>query len=219
MQTSTIAITLALLLAVGSAIAWYASTRRNDTTSGPRVFEASPELAEFLKNQVKYRGGGEDEIACIADDIDLSHAVFMWCLPDESDYSVALAEVAQQNAGRRAVYLVNTLDYEVCNGGFNQYFYNKGAVLAKETIKSLRHIGETKRADLLQAALEQYAYVEDDHRAAQTAGPPKAQLEAFSKTYADNPLGDLDGLYYKAGPDMWRVVANYIRTHADEFTD
>lgn len=166
-----------------------------------------------------YYGGGAAEVERIEDDLDLQSAVFMWCLPDESDYSNALEEVLNCNPGKRAVYLVNTLDYEVCNGGFNQYFYNKGPVLAEETTKSLRHIGQTDRAAILQKALENYFFVKESHAASYSAGSAQEQLEAFSETYRDSPLDNLDTQYYNAGPDMWEILASYIRANPDEFKE
>lgn len=166
----------------------------------------------------RYHGGGASEIEALADDLDLSHAVFMWLLPDESDYASTLDEVMKYNPGMRAVYLISTLDGEVLNGGFNQYFYNKGTVLAEETILSLRHIGEDKRADILQQALSAHSAVHQRHEQAKNAGSAKDQLQAFSETCQDNPLRTFDGPYYKAGPDIWQSLAQYIRSHPEEFT-
>jgi hypothetical protein len=213
MQIYAIIIFVVILFVLVGGFVWYTDVYKKR----PKTVEISPELQKILEEQVRYSGGGAQEIESIEDDLDLYHAVFMWCSPHESDYSKALEQVRKYNPGQRAIYLVNTLDYEVCNGGFNQYFYNKGPVLAPETIKSLRHLGETKRADLLEKALQNYRYVEEGHATAKSAGPAEKQLEAFSKTYEDNPLDDLDSQYYKAGENMWEVLAGYIRAHPDEF--
>ncbi|NJK92600.1 MAG: DMP19 family protein [Blastochloris sp.] len=213
MQTHAIILYIVILFVLVGGFVWYTEVYRKS----PKTVEISPELQKIIEEQVKYNGGGAQEIESIKDDLDLYHAVFMWCLPDESNYLKALEQVMNHNPGQRAIYLVNTLDYEVCNGGFNQYFYNKGPVLALETIKSLRHLGEAKRADLLEKALQNYRYVEEGHTAAKSAGPAEKQFEAFSKTYHDNPLDDLDSQYYKAGDDMWGGLARYIIAHPDEF--
>jgi hypothetical protein len=215
MQTYVIMIYVVILVAIAGVIVWYTEVYKKRSN----VVEITPELQKILDKQVKYCGAGAREIESISDDLDLYQAVFMWCLPDESDYSKALEQVMRYNPGQRAVYLVNTLDYEVCNGGFNQYFYNKGPVLAPETIKSLRHLGEAKRADILEKALQNYRYVEEGHAVAKSAGPAEKQLEAFSKTYHDNPLDDLDSQYYKAGDNMWEILARYIRAHPEEFNN
>jgi hypothetical protein len=208
---SKLLISIVAFAAVAYGIYWLITTYSKP--SPPKT-----DLSAIInKEWSTYHGGGAEEIASIEDDLDLSSAVFEWCLPDESTYSVALEQVANSNAGKRAVYLVNTLDYEVGNGGFNQYFYNKGTILAPETIKSLRHIGQPERAAILEKALESYSQVKQRHDAAQAAGSSEAQLKAFSETYKDNPLDNLDTAYYDAGPRMWKVLAAYIRAHPDEF--
>ena len=46
-----------------------------------------------------------------------------------------------------------TLEREVNNGGFDQYFCNEGEKYAYETLTSLKAIGANKTADILQRAI------------------------------------------------------------------
>lgn len=180
--------------------------------------EPKADFSEILNRKwSEYHGGGREEIDSIKDDLDLKAAVGDWSTPKASSYTDALKEAMTYTPGKRAVYLIDTLDSEVCNGGFNQYFFNKGTVLAKETINSLLLIGQTERAAILEKALKDYSFVRESHATAHAKGSPETLIEAFSQTYEDNPLNHLDSQYYKADSDIWKILASYIRSNPDEF--
>jgi hypothetical protein len=46
---------------------------------------------------------------------------------------------------------------EVCNGGFDQFFFNSTGVLAPEAVRGFRAIGQYKIADLLDVAMRRLA--------------------------------------------------------------
>lgn len=57
------------------------------------------------------------------------------------------------NDAERVLYLVNLLETEVSNGGFDQYFDNASGDHAPETVVALRTIGADWAAELLEKAL------------------------------------------------------------------
>ena len=49
---------------------------------------------------------------------------------------------------------IEELDMEVNNGGFNQYFFNSSGQNCFETLRELRKVGKSKKAELLERAIE-----------------------------------------------------------------
>ncbi len=54
---------------------------------------------------------------------------------------------------QRVVYMIEILDAQVFNGGFDQYFTNGYGQFAKETIDALKLVKAVKRSEILQKAL------------------------------------------------------------------
>ena len=51
------------------------------------------------------------------------------------------------------LYASHFCQSEVCNGGFDQFFWNNTGVLAPEALRGFRAIGQAKVADLIEAAM------------------------------------------------------------------
>jgi hypothetical protein len=49
---------------------------------------------------------------------------------------------------------IEELDMEVNNGGFNQYFFNSSGQHCFETLRELKRLGKTIKAELLEKAIE-----------------------------------------------------------------
>lgn len=68
---------------------------------------------------------------------------------------------------QQVIYTVTLLDWQIENGGFHQYFFNSYGQFAYLTIKNLKLIEASQRADLLDSAThlvnEEYL-IEDDFR-------------------------------------------------------
>lgn len=54
------------------------------------------------------------------------------------------------------VELVDRLDAEVNNGGFDQFFFNSSGDHAIETIQALKHVGAIRTAELVQLACDRF---------------------------------------------------------------
>ena len=57
---------------------------------------------------------------------------------------------------QKVFFYNQTLEREVNNGGFNQYFFNSSGDFSHQTIKSLQTIGAKITADILQKAINQF---------------------------------------------------------------
>ena len=116
--------------------------------------------------------------------------------------------------GRRAVMLAESLDAEVNNGGFDQYFLNSSGDGASATPAALRMLGREDLAAMVEKANAQFP-----------AGPPPARGARLAQMdrlppEARNVWDELDGQYYGLKGPYGGVAASaiaYILGHEAEF--
>jgi hypothetical protein len=108
------------------------------------------------------------------------------------------------------LYLANTLESEVFNGGFHQFFSNSSGNCAMQTASALARIGDTKTAAIYSRALAVFPSGKPSEdrgeRGDQMDGIP-GEFEAWS---------NLDDEYYAMGNSSAHV-ARYIRSNIDQF--
>lgn len=114
--------------------------------------------------------------------------------------------------GMRMIWHICGIQFEVPNGGFSQFFYNSTGCYAVETLEAFRAIGDTRRAELLQRAIE---------AAHREAGRPLACRDRwFDIPDESDVLEELDNLYFKldeeAG-DLDRLMTAYVKKAPEEF--
>jgi hypothetical protein len=114
--------------------------------------------------------------------------------------------------GLRMVYHVVGVDMQVQNGGFNQYFWNQGRH-ALEALEGFALLGAYQYAQIMMAAITQFVDEKPDLAKLYEQGT----REAFSKSYQQTKLGDVDHLYYeanKAAP-LVGLLASFIRRNGE----
>jgi hypothetical protein len=120
--------------------------------------------------------------------------------------------------GRQAVFATWTLEAEVNNGGFNQYFYNfaSSGQYAEEARDGFTLINAKKHADLTLKAIDLIL-----KNAKELKKIKDGTLESFSKSYENNPLNLLDNEFYKLGKteNLSEIRIKYIRNHISDFVD
>jgi len=76
------------------------------------------------------------------------------------------------------LYAAHFCQSEVCNGGFEQFFFNSTGVLAPEAAQGFRALGQNKTADLVENAMlpfgSQYLRDREKRQAILASLPPKA---------------------------------------------
>ena len=79
------------------------------------------------------------------------------------DPAVFLATFHQARRECALLYAAYFCQYEVCNGGFYQFFHNSTGVLAPEAIAGFTAIGQTQIADVVRQAMNVWdsPYVRD----------------------------------------------------------
>jgi len=116
--------------------------------------------------------------------------------------------------GLRAFFAVWLVDSEVKNGGFSQYFWNRGDGGAAIAVFGFRLLGAEDHAALMEEAIE----VRERERAVMSPFVAKGTLEAFSESTKHTKLFPLDMRYYGL-PDIEPALIRFIRAHAELFDD
>lgn len=104
---------------------------------------------------------------------------------------------------REVTNVIENLEAEVNNGGFDQFFYNSAGDKTAETIQALETIGAVAMADILKRA------------AAKFPGnmPPRdrfARQEVLLQISPDaEAFEELDGEFYGYPDDLADLLANY----------
>ena len=117
-----------------------------------------------------------------------------------------LSIVREMPAGVRAIYTTWLVDAEVCNGGFNQFFWNQNRELGGEALAGYELMGAEAYADVMRGALATW----EAEQAGQARFHAEGTLEAFSASYAHTTLGEADERYLElrdAIRDVWTRFA------------
>lgn len=107
----------------------------------------------------------------------------------------------------RMVFTLVTLDNEVCNGGFHQFFTNAGGIYDAFLLTDLIALGETPFRQIITAAFEEYRKL--DYRS-QWENRGKS-WEFFTAAYKDGRFRAQEKIYFQTKPSLVDLVGKYIR--------
>jgi len=102
---------------------------------------------------------------------------------------------------------------EVCNGGFDQFFWNSTGILAPEALGAYRAMGLTEWADILADAMRYFAEPYPRDRSAR-----EARLSVGDKQTRGVRFAGLDRRFYDwlhAEPDRWERAADRFAESSD----
>jgi hypothetical protein len=106
----------------------------------------------------------------------------------------------------RAVALIDRMNGQIANGGFDQYFGNDGLNYPRECVISLRQLGMPKRADLVERAL---------------AALPRAiyDYEDFCNPELNATLKNLTKEFYALDEveDIYEKTMQFVASNVDKF--
>lgn len=142
-------------------------------------------VVEYAQSRGCYREGGDDE------------------------YEVVIA----LPPGLRAVYTISSVEFEIPNGGFDQFFYNPSGRFARETAEDLRFAGCHKRPAILERTIAIYE---------EQCGRPRDYTERWSGEDCASP--ELDVLFNayctlidQGLDDPWPGLVRRIREQPELF--
>jgi hypothetical protein len=103
--------------------------------------------------------------------------------------------------------LIETLEGEVNNGGFDQFFYNSAGNNTADTILALQAIGAARTADIVKRAAAMFP----------GGMPPKERLARCKVLRVVSPSCEafdvLDNEFYRYYDDLAGLVESYNDTH------
>ncbi|MBI4965019.1 MAG: DMP19 family protein [Desulfomonile tiedjei] len=119
--------------------------------------------------------------------------------------------MAPATPGQRAIYSCVWYEYEVCNGGHEQFFWNSTGILCDEALAGFIRLGATEYAAVLKAATSLFP----NGTPSKDRKTRKEQLEKIPK----EDLNRLDNSLYelKEQQGFDETLIRYVRTHPEEF--
>lgn len=181
----------------------------------------SQELKEEIANSINlfnkrkiYKEISDIDMAEIKDE-NLLQAIFdniSINLPN--DYEREYESVNKLNKSKQAIYKIWMLEAEVNNGGFNQFYYNSSGQFYKELPESLKLIGASKFAQLVEKANNIY-----EENFETITESQDGSLEGFSESYKENPLDEFDDKFYELDSEenLEELQIKYIRNNQSDF--
>ncbi|ENM5926838.1 DMP19 family protein [Vibrio mimicus] len=105
----------------------------------------------------------------------------------------------------QAIYTIWWLEAEVNNGGFHQYFWNSAGDNAAVALKSLKDIGATQTASLLQQAIN----IAFNGKLPESREDRQIQLEVEEESKFEK-LGELDFEFYEYSENFYELLDAYV---------
>lgn len=166
-------------------------------------------------NKRVYENINRDVIATIPDNL-LAQAMFdhIW-LKANKDYGRTLQVLKELPAGFSVVYHLFTLDGEIGNGGFNQYFFNGLDSNAEQQLEALRLVEATKHQKVFQEAFR--IQNEEKQNDELQRRYKERTIESFFSTYGMTMLEKCDEEWYALDKEFDALLTRFIRKHPELF--
>ena len=151
-----------------------------------------------------------EEIWEIANPVNLVVELDMW-IAKKCEYGDRMEALSE---AERIFYVNNSLEMEVNNGGFAQFFFNSSGAFAAEVEQSLRAIGADATADICKKAVEAFGQP-----------LPLDQLERdklLEEIFTDEIAEILDGCdetFFQYQDDLAALNYQFVMEHRDQFTE
>ena len=149
----------------------------------------------------------------------------LWELKDPNDFVVTLMEHLEQKTqyGRdmsalrpaeRVVYITQSLEMEVNNGGFSQYFYNSSGDHANELVSAFQAIGEDRTAGICRKALAAFGRELPADRSER-----EKMLDAVFDDAISGILDACDRAFYACEDDLAELTYRYVLKNKEQFIE
>jgi hypothetical protein len=130
----------------------------------------------------------------------------LFAVGDEIDKKYYEAGFKALTESEQGIFCMLGLEREVNNGGFDQFFLNSTGEYKAETLDSLRRIGASYTASLLEEAIK---IVEEPN--------PSGIEEDEYKDIQSDRLDDLDKKFYEYKENLLGLQLQFITDHQDDF--
>lgn len=148
----------------------------------------------------------------------------IWSLADTNDFVVAMTEhlddktqygddMSVLSEAERIFYITQTLEMEVNNGGFSQFFYNSSGNFSNELVSAFTAIGANATAAICQKAIAAFGRdipVDRDKR--------EEMLDELESEEIDEILEECDGAFYDYEDNLNELNYNFVMKNKESFT-
>jgi len=171
-------------------------------------------LMDEFWNRIIYKELSIEILSTIPDD-KIELAILDYIDTKISDYRMRFEVISNMPEGFQMIHSTMTLETQVDNGGFNQFFYNPSGEYAEMALRSLKLIGATKYYEILQNAIETYMNEKENPELQNLYS--QRTLEGFSKSYKLTSLSEWDEKFYALGESLRQLRIDFIRSNPEMF--
>ena len=148
----------------------------------------------------------------------------IWNLTDTNDFVVAMTEhldnktqygedMSVLSEAERIFYITQTLEMEVNNGGFSQFFYNSSGNFSNELVGAFTAIGANATAAICQKAISAFGRdipVDRDER--------EEMLDELENDEIDEILEECDSAFCDYEDDLNQLNYDFVMKNKELFT-
>lgn len=148
----------------------------------------------------------------------------IWSLTDTNDFVVALTahlnektqygeEMSVLSDEERIFYITQTLEMEVNNGGFSQFFYNSSGDFSNELVGAFTAIGANTTAAICQKAIDAFGRdipVDRDER--------QKMLDEMESDELDEILEECDDEFFAYEDDLNELNYKFVMNNKEQFS-
>lgn len=121
-------------------------------------------------------------------------------------------EIERLTESQKTVLIVENLEREINNGGFNQFFFNSSGQFAQETVTALRSIKAFETADIVSKSIS----VWPNQEVPKDWTKRQEILEAISEQ-ADVVWNECDEEFYKYQDNIVTLLLEYVKSNKSDF--
>ena len=147
----------------------------------------------------------------------------IWNLTDTNDFVVAMTEhldnktqygedMSALSEAERIFYITQTLEMEVNNGGFSQFFYNSSGNFSNELVGAFTAIGANATAAICQKAISAFGRdipVDKDER--------EEMLDELESDEFDEILEECDNAFFDYEDNLNELNYNFVMKNKEFF--
>lgn len=178
------------------------------------LISETEKLMDEFWNRTIYKELSFEILATIPDD-KIELAILDYIDTKISDYRTRFAVISNMSKGFQIVYSTLTLESQVENGGFNQFFFNPSGQYTDMALRSLKMLGADDYYEILQKAIEIHLKEKENPELQNLYS--QRTLEAFSKSYKLTTLGKCDEEFYSLGERLREIRLKFIRSNPHLF--
>lgn len=148
----------------------------------------------------------------------------IWNLTDTNDFVIAMTEHLNEKTqygedmsvlsdAERIFYITQTLEMEVNNGGFSQFFYNSSGDFSNELVGAFTAIGANTTAAICQKAIDAFGRdipVDRDER--------QEMLDELESDELDEILEECDDAFFAYEDDLNELNYNFAMKNKEQFS-